>query len=155
MFHQNIQFPSFAVVSFVFLSVVFTGTANATVYSVTAYGDANAISEVKRETFKEHVDVVSKLQITVPYYSESNYVEIKADLYYTLNYDGLTTANNNGQWFGFTVTDIKHGGPFHREKYTLHVWCNSSGSDGFIVRPFSHFPPETRFIVGHISCATG
>ena len=152
MFDQSIQFPSLAVLPFILLCTVHTTTADAKVYSVTPHGNAKVSS---KQTLSEHesVKVVSKLKITVPEYGKSNYVEVKADLYYRLDDGDSITAHNTGGWFGFSLTGLTHGGHYGKERFTIKVWCNSSGSDGYIIRKQSDLQPKYRYTIGHISCA--
>ncbi|WP_330926832.1 hypothetical protein [Candidatus Sororendozoicomonas aggregata] len=158
MFDKSIQFPSVAILSFVFSCIAHSTLADAKVYSVTAHGNARVDSEVKMEK-PESVELVKKLRITVPKYGQSSYAEIKGDLYFKVFKVGkkrLVTAHDKDKWFDFSLTGLKHGGPFGKEKFILRVWCNNSGSDGYIVRGnIGSIKPKNMFIVGHISCVKG
>ncbi|WP_330926834.1 hypothetical protein [Candidatus Sororendozoicomonas aggregata] len=156
MFDQSIQFPSVAVLSFVFSCMVHSTLADAKVYSVAPHSDAKAVSEVKMEKWgTESVDLVSKLKITVPKYDKSNYVDVKGDVYYKLKHGDLIAAHNTKGWFNFSITNLEHGGLFHKEKYTIRVWCKDKGSDGYIIRKDSQDKPKYRYIIGSISCEKG
>ncbi|WP_330925841.1 hypothetical protein [Candidatus Sororendozoicomonas aggregata] len=153
MFYKSIQFPSVTILSLALLCIVHAATADAEVYDVTSHGNnTSVITKVSRETTKEQVNVVSKLKITVPKYDREHNIEITADVYYKLRKGDLKTANNKGGWFDFSMSDPTHGGAFGKDKFTLHVWCNGSGSNGFIVRKKSKRHPQQSYIVGHISC---
>ncbi|WP_330925840.1 hypothetical protein [Candidatus Sororendozoicomonas aggregata] len=153
MFDKGIQFPSVAGLSLALLCIMRTATADAQVYKITAHGKGtSAIPKVSMESSGESVNVVSKLDITVAEYKRENYIEIKADVYYKLNYGGLVAANNKKGWFGYSMSGLSHGGTFGKERFTLDIWCKGSGSDGFILRKKPTHQPEQSFIVGHISC---
>ncbi|WP_330926833.1 hypothetical protein [Candidatus Sororendozoicomonas aggregata] len=152
MFDKSIQFPSVAVLSFVFSCIAHTAPADAKVYSITPHGDAKVSSKTSYSS-RESVNIVSELKITVPKYDIRNYVEIKADLYYELGDRELGVAHDDNVWFGANQTELKHGGRLGKEKFTYRIWCNSSGSDGYIIRRFSSCKPEKCFVIGHISCA--
>ncbi|WP_330925846.1 hypothetical protein [Candidatus Sororendozoicomonas aggregata] len=149
MFDKCVQCPSVAALSLAFFCLAHAATADAKVYSVTGHGGAKVTSDVGMRS--EAVDVVTQLNITVPEYGVKSYAEIKADVYIKLNYGELKAANN-ASWFGFSMSHPKHGGPFGKEKFTLRVWCNNSGSDGYIVRKHSGSEVKYGFIVGDISC---
>ncbi|WP_330926831.1 hypothetical protein [Candidatus Sororendozoicomonas aggregata] len=155
MFDQSIQFRSLAALSVVFSCVAHTATANARVYSVTAHGGAKVASLVKMDWI-EGVELVRKLKIAVPKYDQSSYAEIKGDLYVKLGEKELVTSHDKDKWFDFSVTDLKHGGLFGKEKFTLRVWCNNTGSNGYIARRnTAPLKPKNMFVVGYISCVKG
>ncbi|WP_330925847.1 hypothetical protein [Candidatus Sororendozoicomonas aggregata] len=152
MFNKSIQCASVTALSFILLCIVHTTTASAKVYSITPHGDGTKVtSKVSLDTWGEAVDIIKKLNITVPKYSPENYVEIKADVYTKIEDDGLKTGWDD-RWFGFSIISLKHGGIFHREKFTLRIWCNGSGSEGFIVRKDVRRLFHEFYIVGGISC---
>ncbi|WP_330924298.1 hypothetical protein [Candidatus Sororendozoicomonas aggregata] len=156
MYYQSFRFPSFAALSFALLCIARTAPVDAKVYSITPHGHARVHSKQKMDAIGEGVKIISKLQIIVPKFDKRNYVEIKADLYFRLEKGQLIAAQNDAKWFGFSMTDPHHGGLFGKERFTLRIWCNDSGSDGYIIRRPKHFSPppvdHSQYIVGHVSC---